>query len=140
MSYDADFREMADRVIAALGATGAELNYDHESVAWIDAYIERNREHFSVEEANKVANNLGAFVGECLRAAHGGTWVRDEKSGEWGVNLGEGLGTAFPAAKIYKQLRNGPEDSVLSFFEVAGAIVQAGGIHRLGQPDTSTEG
>jgi hypothetical protein len=140
MSHDADFRELADRVLAGLAETGAELAYDRDSVAWIDAYIERNREHFSEEEANKVANNLGAFVGECLRAAHGGTWVHDEKSGEWGVDLGGNLGTAFPAAKIYKQLRNGPEDSVLSFFEVVGAIVAAGGIDRLGSGPQKDEG
>jgi hypothetical protein len=140
MSYDADFRELADGVIAALRGVGADLSYDRDSVAWIDAYIERNREHFSEEEANKVANNLGAFVGECLRAAHGGTWVLHEQSGEWGVHLGGNLGTAFPAAKIYKQLRNGPEDSVLSFFEVVGAIVKAGGIDRLGSGQQNNEG
>ena len=140
MSHDAEFRTFADGIIAAFRETGANLSYDRDSVAWIDAYIERNREHFSEEEANKVANNLGAFVGECLRAAHGGTWVRHEQSGEWGVDLGGNLGTAFPAMKIYKQLRNGPEDSVLSFFKVVGAIVAAGGIDRLGSGPQTNEG
>jgi hypothetical protein len=61
----------ADGVIAALRGVGADLSYDRDSVAWIDAYIERNREHYTVEEATKVANNLGVFVDECLRVAHG---------------------------------------------------------------------
>ena len=139
MAEDTNFRQHADNLLAQLVKSGASPNYDHELVSWIDGFIERNREHFA-DKIDRVANQLATVVGECMIAVYGGSWVFNEKQGEWGIDLGTGLGTAFPASKITKHLRNGSEDSVLSFFEVVGVIIQRGGIDNLQSSQNSSEG
>jgi hypothetical protein len=135
-----DFRRIADGALAQFVKDGASPNYDHDLVAWIDGFIERNRERFAEKDIDRVASMLASVVGECMIAVYGGSWVFNEKQGEWGIDLGEGLGTAFPASKIAKHLRNGSEDSVLSFFEVVGIIIQRGGIDNLQSSQNSPEG
>lgn len=114
-----------------MSTIGADLRYDRASVVWVADYIERNRAGFSEQEANQVANTLGAFLGECLRETYGGRWTYLDDQGEWAIDLGPGLGTALPALKVYKHLRNGPADSIVSFFDVMGALVDKGGIEHL---------
>jgi len=116
------FREMAEKLITTMGAqSGLELGYDDASVEWVDGFVERQRVRFQGEEAQGLVNVIGAFLGECVIANHGGRWREDEHG--WGVFFDDG-NAAYPFAKVRKQFDNGREggDSVHSFYETIGVL------------------
>jgi hypothetical protein len=76
-----------------------------------------------------VCVTAGAFLGQCLIEKNGGEWR--EVDGEWSVVFPGKVGTARPITKAWKHLSNGPQDSILSFYDVMGRVVQSGGIDRL---------
>ena len=87
---------------------------------WLDGYIERIHRHFGEDEVKGLTNSMGAFLGECIIANYGGVWRKSE-NGELGIYFNSG-DSAFPFAKVEKQLRNGGIDSILSFYEVIPLI------------------
>jgi hypothetical protein len=89
------------------------LAYDEESVAWLDGYIERNRLNWDEPGAEKLVNILGSFFGECIRLNYGGEWQMTENG--LSVAFSDG-NAAFPFNKIRKQIQNGSEDSIASFY------------------------
>lgn len=89
------------------------LAYDEESVVWLDGYIERNRHDWDEQKAEKLVNILGSFFGECIRLNYGGEWRMLENG--LGVAFSDG-NAAFPFNKIRKQIQNGSEDSIASFY------------------------
>jgi hypothetical protein len=98
------------------------------SPLWLDGFIERKRSAFKAGGIGQgLANSFGAFLGECIIIAYGGAWAWHEQAQDWCIHLGPGLPYAFPLVKTYKHLQNGPEDSILSFFDVTGEIVAKGG-------------
>ena len=113
-----DYRAAAEGVVAQLREDlGVELNYDEQSIEWLDGYINRIRAELNKETYSGLAAALGAYVGETIIATYGGAWHYFEEPGQWGVQLPDGIG-AFPSAKIYKQLENPDFDSILSFFTI----------------------
>jgi hypothetical protein len=92
---------------------GQEVGYDEAGVRWLDGYIQRQRERLSPEIRARLSDRFGAFLGECIVRSFGGEWA--EKDGSWCVRFDD-RNAAFPFAKVQKQLANGAEDSVLSFF------------------------
>ena len=119
------FKHLAETLISTMSKqAGVELAYDAASVAWVDGFVERQRERFAGEEAGGLVNVIGAFVGECIIANFGGRWR--ESDGTWGVFFDEGT-AAFPFAKVRKQFDNGRAggDSVRSFYESVPAILLA---------------
>jgi len=113
-----DYRAAAEGVVAQLREDlGVELNYDQDSIEWLDGYINRVRTQLDKEAFPGLAAVLGAYVGETIIATYGGTWQYFEELDQWGIQLSDGTG-AFPSAKIYKQLEDPEFDSVLSFFAV----------------------
>lgn len=89
------------------------LGYDEESVAWLDGYIERNRQNWDEQGAEKLVNILGSFLGECIRLNYGGDWQMTENG--LAVAFTDG-NAAFPFNKIRKQIHNGSEDSIAGFY------------------------
>ena len=53
--------------------TGKALAYDQDAIAWLDAYIARNRARF--KDVGGLVAAAGCFFGECLRACFDGQWV-----------------------------------------------------------------
>lgn len=99
-----------------------DFGYTRESVEWVEGYIERLRnsgELDDVEMKNKLTSVLGSFLGECIVRCYGGTWRQHE--GEWCVAFDDD-NMAFPFAKVAKQIENGREDSIGSFFNSIAAI------------------
>lgn len=90
------------------------LDYNQESVAWLDGYIERNRLGWDEASAEKLSGILGAFLGECIRLNYGGEWQMTEYG--LGISFSDG-NAAFPFNKIRKQIENGSEDSIASFYD-----------------------
>ena len=125
MSLEEKFKELAEKVIKTLSErAGVELGYDGPSVEWVDGFIERQRGRFPGAAADGLVNVIGAFVGECVIANHGGRWRRDEHG--WGVFFDDG-NAAYPFAKVRKQFDNGREggDSIHSFYQTIPAILRS---------------
>jgi hypothetical protein len=95
------------------------LGYNEESVAWLDGYIERNRHDWDEASAEKLSGILGSFLGECIRLNYGGEW----RMTEYGPGISfSGGNAAFPFNKIRKQIQNGSEDSIASFYNSISAL------------------
>lgn len=95
------------------------LDFDEDSIEWLDGYIERNRENFDEETIDKMSGVLGSFLGECLCRNFGGVWEESEYG--LAVKFADG-NAAYPFNKIRKHFRNGAEDSILSFYRTIPLI------------------
>ena len=103
--------------------SGIDFGYTRESVEWLEGYIERLRnsgEFESVEMKNKLTSVFGSFLGECIVRCYDGTWKQHE-AGLWCVAFDDD-NVAFPFAKVAKQMDNGLEDGIASFFRVIPTI------------------
>jgi hypothetical protein len=101
----------AAHVIAAFSDN--EIGFDERSVEWIDGYIERNREYWDKDLRASLENTLGSFLGECIRHNFGGNWEMKEDGLAIMFDARNGV---FPFNKINKQIANGAEDSISSFY------------------------
>jgi len=100
------------------------FGYDQESVQWLDAYIEHIRlKEWTDEEFSQLVSNLGSYLGEALIRCFGGAWMLDQRG--WAVRW-DAYNLAYPFIKVAKQLKNGAEDSIYSFFTVTGALRKGG--------------
>ena len=117
-------RANAEMVVQQLRPlSGIDFGYTRESVEWLEGYIERLRisgEFENVETKDKLTSVFGSFLGECIIRCYGGAWKQDE-SGMWCVAFTDD-NIAFPFAKIAKQIDNGLEDGIASFFNVIPTI------------------
>lgn len=115
-------RANAEMVIQQLQPlSGIDFGYTPESVEWLEGYIERLRSagQFEGDARNKLTSVFGSFLGECIVRCHGGTWKQRE--GVWCVAFDD-ANAAFPFAKVEKQIDNGLEDGIASFFNVIPLI------------------
>jgi len=97
--------------------SGIDFGYNAESVAWLEGYIERqrNRDDLEQETIDKLVSVFGSYLGECSIKNYGGKW--ENKDGQWCICFDE-QNLAYPFNKVEKQFENGIEDSIKSFFEV----------------------
>ena len=82
-----EYKAEAEKVVAAMrDQLGVELNYDKESVAWLEGYIDRIRPQLTNESYSGLATALGAYLGESIIATYGGSWdyFEEQDSGEFG--------------------------------------------------------
>ena len=108
--------ENAKLVINGVGRMcGVQLDYDEQSVEWLDGYIERNCKDFDEETVEKMTNILGSFLGECIRRNFGGEWKMSESG--FGIMF-NGQNAVYPFAKTEKHLRNGSEDSIVGLYKM----------------------
>ena len=90
------------------------LAFDENSIAWLDGYIERNRQDWSAELSEKLSSILGSFLGECIIKNFGGAWEMTE----YGLAVKfKDNNCVYPFNKIKKQFSNGSDDSILSFYQ-----------------------
>ena len=100
----------------------ADFGYTRESVEWLEGYVERLRNSGQLESSemrNKLTSVFGSFLGECVVRCYGGRWRQHE--GVWCVAF-DGDNIVFPFAKIAKQIDNGLDDGIASFFNVIPTI------------------
>ena len=97
--------------------SGLEFGYNAESVAWVDGFIERQRNRSDIDKniMAGLVKTLGSFLGECIIRCFGGYW--HNKEGECCVRF-DSENEVYPFNKVHKQFANGPEDSIKSFFEL----------------------
>lgn len=106
--------------------TDFDFGLDRRSVEWLDGFIERQRvrPESTPEFIERLAGVLGSYLGECVARATGGSWVNTPEYG-WTVALPNGS-SVFPFAKVAKRFENGPEDSVISFYDIIVDLVATG--------------
>ena len=104
------------------------FDYGPDAVAWVDGYIERQRQRMDDPEAvSSLVSVLGSYLGEAVIKAAGGAWdvhARDEigvrfDNGDW----------CFPFSKVAKQFACGTADggeSILSFYNVSIGFIAGG--------------
>ena len=100
--------------------SGEDLPPGRAGVTFLDGFINRQRERGGKAQRERLADMAACCLGEALITVVGGGWVQTSDHG-LGVQLAPKL-MVFPFAKAAKQLANGAEDSVLSFFEIAGLL------------------
>jgi hypothetical protein len=114
-----DIRANAELVAEqARSVSGIDFGYTSESVKWLEGYIERLRSSgvfADVENRKKLTSVFGSFLGECIVRCYGGVWA--EREGVWCVAFDDN-NSAFPFAKVAKQIDNGLEDGIANFFDI----------------------
>jgi hypothetical protein len=106
---------------AELVAKQLNLGFDEASVKWLDGYIERLRLNPTYANSDQLKDNLGCFLGECIRRVYGGEWVEDQ----YGLSIRfDPRNGVFPHAKVAKQFKNGSAqgDSVYGLYTSIGPI------------------
>lgn len=101
--------------------TELSLEYNGESVKFIEGFIERNKSSLDKEQINGLINSLGSFLGQCIINNYGGQWQVDKDNGSVAVVFDDN-NKAYPFAKVSKQFENGLEDSVYSFYSAIPAV------------------
>ncbi len=94
---------------------GQNIGYDEPGVKWLDGYVQRQYENTDLTHRMGLVDTLGSYLGKCIVETYGGSWVRVD--GVWSIVFDE-KNWASPFSKVEKQLTNGAEDSVHSFFTV----------------------
>ena len=92
-----------------------ELHFDEQSLAIVDAFINKKFGVFERATLNGLVSTLGAFLGECIRRNFGGKW--DIIRGELCIRFSEG-NAVFPFTKVRKHFEDGATDSILGFYQV----------------------
>ena len=98
--------------------SGIDFGYTQESVEWLEGYIERQRTSGGFDnpdEKDKLVSVFGSFLGECVVRCYGAVWTQRE--GVWCVAF-DAQNVAFPFGKVEKQIDNGLDDGIASFFKV----------------------
>lgn len=117
------------------------FDYGPDSVAWVDGYIERQRQRMDDPDAvSSLVSVLGSYLGEAVIKAAGGAWdvhARDEigicfENGDW----------CFPFSKVAKQFACGTVDggeSILSFYNVSIGYIAGGALRDVAGSTPSQE-
>lgn len=107
-----------------------ELDYSEESIEELEklctflynaiprTFIKKLfRKAPSEETILQMSKMLGGYLGEVLIKHYGGEWAIENFNNEGNtIVLNVGDIKLFPVGKVYKRLKNGPEDNVLHFY------------------------
>ena len=106
------------------------FGFDEDSVAWVEGFIERQRESLDGEGSRGLVNVLGSYLGQAIVIATGAAWDTDD-GGNLGIAFANG-DMAYPFTKVGKQLEQGIEggESILSFYNVCLDHIATGDLHR----------
>ena len=109
---------------SSLSNLQTQFGYNHESLMWVEGFIERQRNepNFQPENASGLIGMLGSYLGQCIIHSHGGTWRKEE--GQWGVFFDDS-NAVFPFNKVRKQFLNGVAggDSIVSCFDQIDPLI-----------------
>jgi len=123
--------DLAEKVKSQLN-----LDYDTNSVKFVEEFIERQRNNFDSEQRKGLVNSIGSFVGQCIIKNYGGHWQLDQDTQTVCVALDD-KNKIFPFAKTAKQFENGLEDSVYSFYTIIPAVFKIEPLITSNQNDNS---
>ncbi len=117
-AYSEDMQRLAEEAVIMAKQMNVDLDYTSSSVEKLDNVLEGF--HQQIPEANPsedqvagMALGFGAYLGECIRRNLGGEWEFFQDADA--IKLGQEY--IFVAAKAYRRLKNGSEDSVVALYE-----------------------
>jgi hypothetical protein len=116
--------------------TQFNLEFDTNSMKFIEGFIERQKNKFDQEQQKGLINSIGAFVGQCVIKNYGGQWEMDKELNSLCVSF-DSKNKVYPFAKTSKQFENGLEDSVYSFYEMIPFLFKLN--HPINNGDTKIE-
>jgi hypothetical protein len=104
------------------------FDYDAESVAYLDTFIDRQGESFRANNASldRIVSLLGAFVGEAIIATYGGEWQQSGQGISLLVKRGESVHILQPFQKVHARIANGPADSLYNYFATLLPVALSG--------------
>lgn len=116
--------ELAARHIEVVeNHAGVELPLSKDGIAMLDAIIEDGWGGSKPNLNDQVVLGFGCFLGEAIRAEHGGDWAHDCATGISLRNIGGYDIKVFPFDKTAKRFANGAEDSIGFFYNFLVASV-----------------
>lgn len=122
-AYSQDAVEYAKRLKKDLDYSEESINEVEEICSLLHKAIPKNflgklfKKSPSEETILQMAKMLGGYIGEVIRKHYGGNWVIEDLMNEGNVLfLNTGDMKTFPVSKVYKRLKNGPEDNVFYYY------------------------
>jgi hypothetical protein len=123
-----DARRMSQWVVQALLESGYLVDFSVESLREIDRFFD---EHacdgepiaggLLTERFGARMFALGAYVGECILRAKGGSWEADDDDPEGEINIRVVLpdgSVIWPVQRVIKRLQNGSSDGIYVYCRV----------------------
>ena len=120
-----ELRSAAEALVHRLERVGIALTCDREGVVAIDAYVEHNRDLWSAADRERLAHEIGAFVGECMVATYGLSWSASAGAGP-GLALPTG-GRVSPFDRATAASVPGNGARLTALFDEAGETIARGG-------------
>lgn len=122
-----ELRSAAEALVHRLERVGIALTRDREGVVAIDTYVEHNRELWSAADRERLAHEIGAFVGECMVATYGLSWSASASAGaEPGLALPFG-GQVSPFDRATAASIPGNAARLTALFDETGDTIARGG-------------
>jgi hypothetical protein len=92
--------------------------YTAASVRYLDEFLGRQEAVVKASEdsVNKFVSLLGAYLGECIIAAHGGEWQESPEGLAVLIRTKTKMHLLKPFHKVYKRIVNGDEDNLEFYF------------------------
>ncbi|NLM22266.1 MAG: hypothetical protein GX207_11095 [Peptococcaceae bacterium] len=109
LNYSVDSLRTAEKVLSKL----------HEEVPKRVPFKLFKRGGMTEQQIMSAAMVMGAYVGEVIRRIHGGEWVQEDIQGQKDVIFLRVNGNnIFPIGKVYRRIKNGPEDDIYFYYQV----------------------
>jgi hypothetical protein len=128
-----DAEAMAEQIAVALSSSGYEADFSPASLWEVDRFFDDNAENGRPKRGGLLAEQmgarlfaLGAYTGEVIRRAVGGTWAADESDPEGEINIELRLAdgsVVWPVQRALKRLANGAEDAIAPYAAALGVDV-----------------
>ena len=117
-----DIQTSAAHVAAALNSSDYKADWSVESLREIDRFFDEQSSNGNVNPGGLLAEHMGAkifaigaYTGEVIRRAVGGTWEGDDNDPKAEITVVLKLphsGIIWPTQRALKRLRNGSEDGI----------------------------
>ena len=125
-----DARAGADWIARALTSSGYGADFTPSSLWEVERFLDEQAPNGQPRRGGLLSSQLGqrvfalgAYVGEVIIRATGGSWEGDDTDDAAEVNIALVLsdeGTIWPVQRVMNRLQNGSEDSITAYVAVLG--------------------
>lgn len=100
-------------------STGIDIQYDEAGVALLEEMIAKTIGAQATANTERIAQYMGAFLGEAMVKSLGMYWTQRESDGQWIVTIKNSAGadiTSNPWNKVFKRIDLGAEENIAYYF------------------------
>ena len=126
----------ADWISAALTSSGYRADFSGESLRELDRFFDEHTTDGAATPGGLLSEDLGsrlfaigAYLGEVVRRAKGGTWQTDDEDPEGEINVALLLpdgAVVLPTQRAMKRFQGGAEEGLAAYGAALGVDVGAG--------------